>query len=90
MINLKIFVLLVILSSFCFALNLNTATRADLMSLGLSRSEALSIIKYRKVRKFSSVQELFKVQGLSSKSALKIRDKVKVETKNKVQIPKKK
>ncbi|KEA45748.1 hypothetical protein CR66_06285 [Campylobacter mucosalis] len=82
---LRIFISLVFLSIFAFGLtDLNKASSSELMGLGLSKTEALSIIKYRKVHKFKSTDELFKVKGLSGQKALKIRDKVMVENKNQI------
>ncbi|WP_169763762.1 ComEA family DNA-binding protein [Campylobacter mucosalis] len=79
---MRIFISLVFLSIFAFGLtDLNKASSSELIGLGLSKTEALNIIKYRKVHKFKSTDELFKVKGLSGQKALKIRDKVKVTTK---------
>ncbi|CAD7286519.1 ComEA family DNA-binding protein [Campylobacter suis] len=77
----KILALTTFLTAYSLALDLNTASSKELMSLGLNKTEALNIIKYRKVRKFTSTNELFKVRGLSSEKANKIIDKVAVATK---------
>ena len=62
------------------------------MSLGLSKSQALNVIKYRKAHKFKSVEELEKVQGVgfNDMQKVKVRLNVKSEAKAKKAEPKKK
>lgn len=85
---IKVLLCLMIVTESIFALNINTASRAELMSLGLSKGEALAIMRYRKAHKFQSTDELFKVSGLSGAKALKIRDEVNVGAKPKISKPK--
>ncbi|MCR4941530.1 MAG: helix-hairpin-helix domain-containing protein [Campylobacter sp.] len=74
---MKRIAILAILANFAFAtINLNTASSKELMSLGFSKNEALSIIKYRKAHKFKNTDELFKVRGLSSDKVQKVIDEV--------------
>ena len=49
--NLKILLCLA-LASFACGADLNTANKSELMGLGLSKSQALNVIKYRKAHKF--------------------------------------
>ena len=89
--NLKILLCLA-LASFACGADLNTASKSELMSLGLSRSHALNVIKYRKAHKFKSVEELEKVQGVgfNDMQKVKVRLNVKSEAKAKKAEPKKK
>ena len=45
--NLKILLCLA-LASLAYGADLNTASKSELMSLGLNKSQALNVIKYRK------------------------------------------
>ena len=89
--NLKILLCLA-LASFACGADLNTASKSELMSLGLSKSQALNVIKYRKAHKFKSVEELEKVQGVgfNDMQKVKVRLNVKSEAKAKKAEPKKK
>ena len=44
------------LASLAYGADLNTASKSELMSLGLNKSQALNVIKYRKAHKFTSVE----------------------------------
>ena len=89
--NLKILLCLA-LASFACGADLNTASKSELMSLGLSKSQALNVIKYRKAHEFKSVEELEKVQGVgfNDMQKVKVRLNVKSEAKAKKAEPKKK
>ena len=76
--NLKILLCLA-LASFACGANLNTASKSELMSLGLSKSQALNVIKYRKAHKFKSVEELEKVQGVGFNDMQKLKEKLSVK-----------
>ena len=89
--NLKILLCLA-LASFACGADLNTASKSELMSLGLTKSQALNVIKYRKAHKFKSVEELEKVQGVGFNDMQKVKERlnVKSEAKAKKAEPKKK
>ena len=89
--NLKILLCLA-LASFACGADLNTASKSELMSLGLSKSQALNVIKYRKAHKFKSVEELEKVQGVGFNDMQRVKAKLnlKSEAKAKKAEPKKK
>lgn len=89
--NLKILLCLA-LASLAYGANLNTASKSELMSLGLSKSQALNVIKYRKAHKFKSVEELERVQGVGFNDMQKVKERlnVKSEAKAKKAEPKKK
>ena len=67
------------LASFAYGADLNTASKSELMSLGLNKSQALNVIKYRKAHKFTSVEELEKVQGIGFNDMQKIKEKLSVK-----------
>ena len=89
--NLKILLCLA-LASLAYGADLNTASKSELMSLGLSKSQALNVIKYRKAHKFTSIEELEKVQGIGFNDMQKVKAKLnlKSEAKAKKAEPKKK
>ncbi len=61
-------------------LNLNTATRDQLVAIGLSPSQALQVISHReKSGAFLQVEELMAVQQMNKQTFDKIRDKVMVD-----------
>lgn len=67
------------LASLAYGANLNTASKSELMSLGLNKSQALNVIKYRKAHKFKSVEELEKVQGIGFNDMQKVKEKLSVK-----------
>ena len=77
--NLKILLCLA-LASFACGADLNTASKSELMSLGLSKSQALNVIKYRKAHKFKSVEELEKVQGVGFNDMQKVKERLNVKS----------
>ena len=81
--NLKILLCLA-LASFACGANLNTASKSELMSLGLSKSQALNVIKYRKAHKFTSIDELEKVQGIGFNDMQKVKEKLSVKDSSKI------
>ena len=89
--NLKILLCLA-LASLTYGADLNTASKSELMSLGLNKSHALNVIKYRKAHKFTSIEELEKVQGIGFNDMQKVKAKLnlKSEAKAKKAEPKKK
>ena len=68
------------LASFACGADLNTASKSELMSLGLSKSQALNVIKYRKAHKFKSVEELEKVQGVGFNDMQKVKERLNVKS----------
>ena len=89
--SLKILLCLA-LASLSYGADLNTASKSELMSLGLNKSQALNVIKYRKAHKFTSIEELEKVQGIGFNDMQKIKEKLSVKdsSKTKKTEPKKK
>ena len=67
------------LASLAYGADLNTASKSELMSLGLNKSQALNVIKYRKAHKFKSVEELEKVQGIGFNDMQKVKEKLNVK-----------
>ena len=67
------------LASLAYGADLNTASKSELMSLGLNKSQALNVIKYRKAHKFKSVEELEKVQGIGFNDMQKVKEKLSVK-----------
>lgn len=89
--SLKILLCLA-LAGLAYGADLNTASKSELMSLGLNKSQALNVIKYRKAHKFTSIEELEKVQGIGFNDMQKVKAKLnlKSEAKAKKAEPKKK
>jgi competence ComEA-like helix-hairpin-helix protein len=80
---LTIFPLFVVLVTAVFAggkLNLNTATKEQLVALGLSESQAAQVISHReKSGPFLQVEELLAVQQMRKDAFEKIRERVTVD-----------
>lgn len=61
-------------------LDLNTATKEQLVAVGLSESQALQVISHREMSgAFLQVQELMAVQQMNKQTFEKIRDRVRVD-----------
>lgn len=77
----KILVLLLIGVSFMFAaLNLNTATKDELMTIkGIGEKKAEQIITFRKSKKIENVDELSNLKGFGPKLILNIKNEIKVK-----------
>ena len=80
--NLK-FLLFLAVATLAYGTDLNTASKNDLINLGLSKSQALNVIKYRKAHKFKSIDELEKVQGIGFNDMQKVKEKLSVKEKSK-------
>ena len=77
----KIFALFFVSANFAFAaVNLNTATQAELESLkGIGPAKAKSIIEYREQNgAFQSVDDLKKVKGFGDKNVEKLKNDLSV------------
>ena len=65
------------------AININTATKDELMTLkGIGASTADKIIEYRKDNKFNKIEDLKNVKGIGEKKFESIKDDIKVEGKS--------
>ena len=62
----KLLLVLLLAGSYLFAgINLQTASKAELMSIsGIGAKKADAIMKYRKLHKLKSVNDLLKVKGI--------------------------
>lgn len=76
--NLKILLCLA-LAGLAYGADLNTASKSELISLGLNKSQALNVIKYRKAHKFTSIEELEKVQGIGFNDMQRVKEKLSVK-----------
>lgn len=75
----RIFLSIALIATSALAqVNINTASTKELMSLGLNKTQALNIIKYRKAHKFKSVDEIVKVRGISFAQAQNLESKIRV------------
>lgn len=72
------------LASLAYGADLNTASKSELMSLGLNKSQALNVIKYRKAHKFKSIDELERVQGIGFNDMQKVKAKLSIKENAKV------
>jgi len=77
------FLLCLAVATLAYGTDLNTASKNDLINLGLSKSQALNVIKYRKAHKFKSIDELEKVQGIGFNDMQKVKEKLSVKEKSK-------
>ena len=80
---IKILLCLVV-ANIAYGANLNTASKNELMELGLSKGQALNIIKYRKAHKFKSIDELERVQGIGFNDMQKVKEKLNIKENTKV------
>lgn len=77
----RLLLALVFLVSFAFgAVNLNTATKKELMTLdGIGDKKAEEIIKYREKTPFKKPEDIKNIKGVGDKLFDKIKDKVEVK-----------
>jgi len=78
---IKIFTLLMVLTSFLFAVvNVNSANSAQLQTLkGIGPGKAEEILKYRKAHGvFKTVDELVNVKGIGPKTLEKMKSQLEV------------
>ncbi|MCD8213475.1 MAG: helix-hairpin-helix domain-containing protein [Campylobacter sp.] len=75
----KFFIAMACIINFVFAdVDLNTASKKELMDLGFNKNQALNIIKYRKAHKFKNINELTNVKGIKFSQVEKVKDKILV------------
>lgn len=77
----RLLLALVFLVSFAFgAVNLNTATKKELMTLeGIGDKKAEEIIKYREKTPFKKPEDIKNIKGVGDKLFDTIKDKVEVK-----------
>lgn len=82
----KIFLSLIFLSSYALAIiNINTATKEELMSLnGIGEAKADAIIEYRKTNTFKSVEDLKNVSGIGDKIFENLKRDISISGKTKI------
>jgi len=78
----KMFTVMLMLAAFVYgAVNFNTATKDELMSIkGIGEKKADAIIEYRKTNKINSVDDLLPIKGFGENIIAKIK---KSQTKSK-------
>lgn len=60
-------------------INLNTATKEELMTLtGVGESKAIAIIEYRNTKKFDAIEDIMNVSGIGESAFAKIKDHITV------------
>jgi len=81
----KLLLLLVFSFTMLFgAININTATKEELMTLkGVGEATAENIIEYRKANKFKTIEDIKNVKGIGDKKFEAIKDDIKVEGESK-------
>lgn len=77
----KLLLALAFLVSFAFgAVNLNTATKKELMTLdGIGNKKAEEIIKYREKTPFKKPEDLKNIKGIGDKLFDKIKNNIEVK-----------
>ena len=87
----KILVMLLVGFSMAFAINLQKASKSELMQIkGIGDKKADSIIKYRKTHKIKSASDLKNLKGFGDKLISNIKNDVKNSTKKKKKTKQKK
>ena len=81
----KIIIAMFVLSTYLVAaMNVQTASKAELMSIaGIGEKKANSIIKYRKTNKLKSADDLLKVKGIGKGIVKNVKGNVKNKSKKK-------
>jgi len=79
---MKKLLLLALSSVFAFAININTATKAQLMEIqGIGEKKASAIMDYRKLHKDMKIDELKNIEGISDVLIKNISEDIKAEKK---------
>ena len=74
----KLLLVLIMTAVSVFALNLQTASKEDLMSIkGIGEKKAAAIIKYRRDHKLKSAEDLHGVKGISDQIVANVKKGVK-------------
>lgn len=70
-------------STLFAAVNINTATKEELMSIkGIGEAKADAIIEYRKINKFNSIEDIKNVKGIGDSTFDKIKGELSTGTTN--------
>jgi competence protein ComEA len=73
-------------SSDLFFFDPNTASKEDLVRLGLKEKTAVTLIKYRKKNRFESAEELMNVFGVSARLFEKLKPYIQIPSEEKLQL----
>ena len=88
----KLLLVMLLLSSYLFGtMNVQTASKAELMSIsGIGEKKADAILKYRKTHRLKSADDLIKVPGIGKSIVKNVKKDIKSKQTAKKSISKKK
>jgi len=79
----KVLAILMLCSSFLLAINLQTASKEELMSIkGIGEKKAQQILEYRKVNSIKSPEDLRNIKGFGDAIINNVKNDVKVKNKS--------